>query len=140
MPLRSLIAAMFAALVIPIAATAAPSPSDQAARPFHGGGCQQVASNFKICFEAWGVHKALPSGGSIDLAQRRFTEYTNEVLTFEQRDLSHHIVSGQGRVEIDLFAGMSTPSGLTCRWRDHLVAVDGDVVYSVDDLTCVTRS
>jgi hypothetical protein len=111
------------------------------AQPFHGDlSCQQVSETRTICFEAWGVFVQQESGGYIDIAQRRFTEYTSGVLTFEQRDTSHHVVvldaSGAEQVSIDFFSGVSTPTGLVCRFREHLVIIAGTVVHSVDEFNC----
>ena len=131
-PLISFLAATVAA----VAFGAGVATAGDAVQPFHGGSCQAVSETRTVCFEAWGVFKQKESGDLIDLFQRRFTDYTNGVLTFEQRDLTHHIVSGGGRVSIDLFAGSSTPSGLTCRWHEQVVVVNGEVVHSVDQLSC----
>lgn len=111
------------------------------AQPFHGElSCQPISADRTVCFEAWGVFKPQESGGTVSVAQRRFTEYTAGVLTFEQRDHSLHVVkldaSGAEQVRVDLFSGWSTPSGLVCRFRDHIVVVDGTAVHSVDLLSC----
>jgi hypothetical protein len=136
--MRSLILAVgtgIAALTFGTAgATASP------AQPFHGGSCQPISETTTVCFEAWGVFVPQPSGGYVDIAQRRFTEYTSGVLTFEQSDHSNHVVildaSGEEQVSLDFFSGWSTPSGLMCRFREHLVVVDGTVVHSVDETVC----
>jgi hypothetical protein len=131
-----LVISSVAATIAGLALCAGSATASNAAQPFHGGSCQPISPTRTLCFEAWGVFQQKESGDFIDLAQRRFTEYTNGVVTFEQRDLTHHVVSGDGRVSISLFAGASTPSGLTCRWREQVVVVDGEVVHSVDQLSC----
>jgi hypothetical protein len=111
-----------------------------AAEPFHGGSCQPISTTVTVCFEAWGVSQSDESGGFVDLAQRRFTEYTSGVVTFEQRDHSHHIVrfdaSGNEQVSLDFFSVWSSPSGLSCSGRDQLVVVNGEVVHSVSEFSC----
>jgi hypothetical protein len=110
----------------------------------HGGSCQTVAPDRMICFEAWGVAKthesASGNGTTIDLFHRHFMEFTAGVLTFEQRDKIHHVAhtdaSGATHVDIMMFSGWSTPSGLVCRWKDHFVTVDGEIVHSVEDFSC----
>jgi hypothetical protein len=114
------------------------------AQPFHGDlSCQQVSETRTICFEAWGVSVPQESGDYVSLAHRRFTEYTSGVLTFEQTDTLHHVIhldaSGAEQVSIASFSGWSTTTGgFMCRWRDHLVVIDGEVVYSVDQFACET--
>jgi hypothetical protein len=111
-----------------------------AAQPFHGGSCQPISPTVTVCFEAWGVFKQDASGGFIDLAQRRFTEFTSGVVTFEQRDHIHRIVhldaSGGEQVRLEFFSAWSTPAGLRCTVRDQLVVIDGEVVHSVNQFSC----
>jgi hypothetical protein len=61
-------------------------------------------------------------------------------VTFEQTDHSNHVVildaSGAEQVSLDFFSGWSTPTGLMCRFRQHLVVVDGTVVYSANETLC----
>jgi hypothetical protein len=77
------------------------------------------------------------SGGFIDLFQRRFTEYTSGVVTFQQRDHVHHIVtvdsSGTEQVDLSFFSGWTTQNGLRCKFREHLVVVHGIAVHSVNE-------
>jgi hypothetical protein len=115
-----------------------------AALPFHAQTCLPPQGERVICFEAWGVFKTQQSAGgngvTIDLAHRHFSEYTSGVLTFEQRDMSHHVVhtdgNGAARITVDLFSGWSTRTGLLCTWREHFVVVNGDLVHSVDESAC----
>jgi hypothetical protein len=105
--------------------------------------CLPVGGSRTVCFEAWGVDKLTTSASGNQLvsshAHRRFTEFTNGVLTFEQRDMSHHLFivkDGQAHVQNDMFAGWSTPGGLLCRWREHIVVRDGVLLHSVDEFSC----
>ncbi len=110
------------------------------AQPIHGGSCQVISETQTVCFESWGVFMQRESAGFIDLFQRRFTEYTSGVVTFQQSDHVHRIVnidaSGAEQVNLTFFSGWSTPTGLRCRFREHLVVVHGTVVHSVDETVC----
>jgi hypothetical protein len=136
--MRSLIltlAAGVAALVVGTGgATASP------AQPLHGGSCEVISETQTVCFESWGVFKQRESGGFIDLFQRRFTVFTSGVVTFRQSDHVHRVVnldsSGTARVDLFFFSGWSTPTGLRCRFREHLVVVHGTAVHSVDETVC----
>lgn len=129
-------AALAAVMALALVGSAAAEP----ATPFRAPElCQAVGSNRTICFEAWGVStlSTTPSGQQtvVSHAHRRFTEYTNAVLTFEQRDMSHRVIQldgGEARVENYMFVGAT---GL-CRFREHLIVREGEVVHSIDELAC----
>ena len=133
-----------AGVLLAVLAVATGAANAAPAHTFHTGlSCQAVSTTLTICFEAWGIDKLTTSASGnqviVSNAHRRFTEFTNGALTFEQRDMSHHLLvlkDGQAHVQNDMFVGWSTPSGLFCRWREHVIVRDGDVVHSVDDLTC----
>ena len=135
----SLLGALLAALTIAVG-TAGAEPASAFRSPEH---CQTVGA-LTICFEAWGVDKVTESASGHELlvshVHRRFSEFVGGVLTFEQRDMSHHMIQmidGEAWVENSMFVGRSTPPTLgVCRWRDHLVLREGEVLHSVDELSC----
>jgi hypothetical protein len=131
--------ALLAALAT-VAGTAAASPANTFHSPEQ---CQTIASR-TICFEAWGVDKATEtaSGNTIVVsnAHRRFTEFVGSVLTFEQRDMSHQLIQIRGmeaHVDNSMFVGtVDHPTLGLCRFREHILVRNGQVVHTIDEFTC----
>jgi hypothetical protein len=105
--------------------------------------CLNLGAGRTVCFEAWGVDKLTTlAPGKYHISthyHRRFTEFLNGVVTFEQRDMSHRVLvvkDGEGQVDHTMFVGWSTPSGLLCRWREQSVFSNGVVRHSVNDFSC----
>jgi len=106
--------------------------------------CSTVGARV-VCFDAWGTyHQTTAASGNqvtIDNYHRHFVEYTNGVMTFEQRDMGHNVIvtkAGETHVSNHQFTGWSTPSGLLCKWKEQLIVRDGDVLHSVNDFSCAS--